>query len=423
MYFKLYPECHLIQGACNGAIYNLLTGDVISIDHYEKELLSKCENNAPIKSLIEMEILKTFEEKNLGTFYESPIYVEKYRFGLLKEVLKFVRESAMLHCAYIELTNACNLDCYFCYDEINSRRILSLGCSKWKIDEKNRLELNDWENLLYQLYNLGCKNIVITGGNPLISDIFKNIIKLARDLNFGISTITNAVNLSKEDANFLKKYSVHLIVQVFSNDAEINDAITRTPGSFNALINNLTIIKNINLKFSMNLLILRNNQDNIENIIKFYQEFSPENIVVNYIYPISNNDPFAPSKLINKLFVNQKNLPRKTSLIDFSVKSGYSHCLFGRLAITCDGKVLPCIGLRDEIIGHIKKETLSELFNKEKFDVYWEMSGDKIEICKDCEYRYACSTCRAVEKSVSGNIHNRKFCTYDPYKGKWLKII
>ena len=45
----------------------------------------------------------------------------------------------------------------------------------------------------------------------------------------------------------------------------------------------------------------------------------------------------------------------------------------------------------------------------------------KVEICKDCEYRFACSDCSVLEWSSFKNksIHNT-YCSYIPKRGEWI---
>jgi len=52
-----------------------------------------------------------------------------------------------------------------------------------------------------------------------------------------------------------------------------------------------------------------------------------------------------------------------------------------------------------ESFGNIQDTTLEEALNKEGFKKYWDITKDQIEVCKDCEFRYICTDCRAyVEK-------------------------
>jgi radical SAM protein with 4Fe4S-binding SPASM domain len=46
-------------------------------------------------------------------------------------------------------------------------------------------------------------------------------------------------------------------------------------------------------------------------------------------------------------------------------------------------------------------------------------SKDKVEGCKECEFRYACYDCRP--DSISNDIYAKPYyCTYDVENGEWL---
>lgn len=48
MYFRLNPECYFVRGSKNGAIFDLIDGKIVALDHQETELMTICENNEPI---------------------------------------------------------------------------------------------------------------------------------------------------------------------------------------------------------------------------------------------------------------------------------------------------------------------------------------------------------------------------------------
>lgn len=48
-----------------------------------------------------------------------------------------------------------------------------------------------------------------------------------------------------------------------------------------------------------------------------------------------------------------------------------------------------------QAFGNIKDTTLEETLQDPNFKKYWKLTKDEIEICKDCEFRYICTDCRA----------------------------
>lgn len=95
-------------------------------------------------------------------------------------------------------------------------------------------------------------------------------------------------------------------------------------------------------------------------------------------------------------------------------------CWNGKIAITSTGDILPCVFARSEIIGNVKKTSLESIMND---NIYSSITKDKIMVCKDCEYRYACHDCRPLAKGLYNDINAKNpRCLYNPYNGIWEKI-
>ena len=75
------------------------------------------------------------------------------------------------------------------------------------------------------------------------------------------------------------------------------------------------------------------------------------------------------------------------------------------------------------IYGTIQKKGIDKIINKEDFKLFWKISKDQIEICKDCEFSYICPDNRIPYKSnlKAPNYNLKSTCNYDPYQGKWNK--
>jgi len=47
-------------------------------------------------------------------------------------------------------------------------------------------------------------------------------------------------------------------------------------------------------------------------------------------------------------------------------------------------------------------------------------SKDRVQVCKDCEYRWACLDCPAAILATGGSLYEKPaWCSYDPYVGEW----
>jgi SPASM domain peptide maturase of grasp-with-spasm system len=71
--------------------------------------------------------------------------------------------------------------------------------------------------------------------------------------------------------------------------------------------------------------------------------------------------------------------------------------------------------------GKIAFDKLNEIIEKKEFTALWNITKDKIETCKDCEFRYICPDDRIPfkEKEEDQFYKYKTVCNYDPYQNQW----
>lgn len=74
-----------------------------------------------------------------------------------------------------------------------------------------------------------------------------------------------------------------------------------------------------------------------------------------------------------------------------------------------------------EIYGNIASTNLVNIPENKDFKSFWEITKDKIEVCKSCEFRYVCPDGKIPFKSNSKDPYYKykTRCKYDPYQGSW----
>ena len=107
----------------------------------------------------------------------------------------------------------------------------------------------------------------------------------------------------------------------------------------------------------------------------------------------------------------------KVEIYNFFYSKFYNPCLGHQVAIDINGDIKCCLWI-NEVLGNIAKEDLQTLIIKGDFDKFWETSKIEIEVCKDCELRFACNDCRVIALKESGRLDSKpSYCNYDPYTG------
>ena len=82
-------------------------------------------------------------------------------------ILRRVREQRLLYDATLELTYRCNLDCFFCYNDVEKAG--------------KPLSLDQYETLLTDLARMQTMFLMLTGGEPMVHPHFFEIGAIARD--------------------------------------------------------------------------------------------------------------------------------------------------------------------------------------------------------------------------------------------------
>jgi SPASM domain peptide maturase of grasp-with-spasm system len=102
----------------------------------------------------------------------------------------------------------------------------------------------------------------------------------------------------------------------------------------------------------------------------------------------------------------------------FTESQLHNTCLNRKICIDANGEIKNCPGMMQSF-GNIKDTTLKEALEKPGFKDLWFICKDKIDVCKDCEFRHMCTDCRAYIKDPENIYSQPAKCSYNPYIAKW----
>lgn len=102
---------------------------------------------------------------------------------------------------------------------------------------------------------------------------------------------------------------------------------------------------------------------------------------------------------------------------DFIHNKNYNSCLNKKISIDKNGQIKNCPSLTISY-GNIKDKEFNSVVNQ-GFKKLWNINKDEIKVCKDCEYRYVCTDCRAYLE-IPEDIYSKPLkCGYNPYINEW----
>lgn len=101
----------------------------------------------------------------------------------------------------------------------------------------------------------------------------------------------------------------------------------------------------------------------------------------------------------------------------FNEANFYNSFYYKKVYINTAGNISN--SLNGESFGTLFDENLSEIISINGFKDIWFINKDKMEICRDCEFRYMCVDDRIPVKTKNGYKFESS-CNYNPYKGIWI---
>jgi len=158
----------------------------------------------------------------------------------------------LLVSALVELTYACNLDCFYCYND--------LGLPGAPLSRAQ------WERLFEDLAALQALQLTLTGGEPLAHPDFFALGRRARELGFLIRIKSNGHAVDEARALRLRDEVDPFMVEVSLHGArpETHDRQTRVAGSFERLLANLGAMARVGLRVKLNATLTAWNEGEIE---------------------------------------------------------------------------------------------------------------------------------------------------------------
>jgi mycofactocin biosynthetic radical S-adenosylmethionine protein MftC len=266
----------------------------------------------------------------------------------------------------VELTYRCNLDCFFCYND------LALQGAPLSREQYFRFfdELRDLEVL----------HLTLSGGEPLAHPDFLALGARARELGFVVRIKSNGHALRGELARRVRDEVDPLVIEVSLHGAiaATHDRQTRVPGSFERLLANLAELRALGLRVKLNSTLTAWNEGEIEAMFSLADALELRLEVDPEVTPRDDGgrEPLtvAPSREgVLRLFQVQTERGRAGAAepaATLARSAGESvpvpvgkHCGAGSAGLAVDpyGNVYPCVQWRRPV-GNLHEKSLREIW-------------------------------------------------------------
>lgn len=395
MAFIVEDDLVFVKGAKNGALYDFKDGNVYSLNR------SAC-------LVIEKYITKSILSKDERSFLDRIAYITKRKFTdfqARKYVFPVIHKQ--LSHLWLELTQHCNCRCIHCYE------------GKVHKESTNPISINKWKSIITEAKQLLCDSIQFIGGEPTLSSTLPELLYFAKDTGIkNISVYSNLIDIPEEHIQAVKDTGAKVKFTIYGSTPQIHDLITQNRGSFYKTLNNLKKLLSLKVPVSAGTVIMKENEDQYEHILSLLKEYGIMTCRYDECRILYNEKLNEHLPKVSKSIMSEPDFSADKRM--FNLSAACNSCWYGKMTVTTDGTVFPCIMERHFSLGNVNNQSLTSIVNSSEIDRYWFLTYDKVEFCKDCEYRYSCKDCRPIAFAKNGNIFAQTYrCTYNPYNGEW----
>ncbi|MFJ6137467.1 radical SAM/SPASM domain-containing protein [Kitasatospora sp. NPDC092286] len=236
---------------------------------------------------------------------------------------------------WLELTNRCNLQCVHCYADSHPNS-----------GYRDLLSTEHYERVIEEAYRLGCRKIQFIGGEPQLNSDFDHLLRLAKKTGYDfIEVFSNLTRLTDETLDYAAENDILFATSVYSCDPAVHDAVTKVRTSHTRTIGNLKKLIGHGVGARASVIAIDQDEDDLNRTTRFL-----EGLGVRYV-KVGRIREFGRA---------QEVMSRESRLSGLC-----GHCWKGKLCVTPDGTVYPCVMARQWPVGNVLHDTLSQIVNGE----------------------------------------------------------
>lgn len=399
MIYKLNEGVLYVKGFYNGAIYNLNTKNVFSINKVACNIIEKLINRN--------EKFDELEKKYIDLLKENDLYKDNFKIELYNTSTEYENK---FDTVWLELTQNCNMKCIHCYE------------GESHFPSSKQLNILEWKNIIDQLKELKVNRVIVIGGEPCTYIGVFEILKYLSENNINTTLFTNASLLNKKIMDYSIENNIEIKISLYGSNSLIHDNITKVKGSFDILIKNIKYLVSKGKEPTIAITLMKENENDYEEINKLINNLGIKKYKFDVIREVADGKQsnHTPENIEIKKLVLRTEPSFKTSKNLFERNNYKNSCWYGKLVITENGDLIPCVFARSFLLGNIFEQSLKDLLTSDKLNKYWGISLNKIKDCSICEFRFACNDCRPIAYVKNKNILEKNpRCLYNPYTGEW----
>jgi MoaA/NifB/PqqE/SkfB family radical SAM enzyme len=300
------------------------------------------------------------------------------------------------------LTNRCNFRCTTCFR--GDVPVEDLSCT-------------DVSRIIPVLARMGVKTIALTGGEPILSPCFEDVLKLIVKHGFGAGVVTNGW-LYRDYASILDRYRQsirYIALSLDGHTAALHDAV-RKAGSFDRVMAAMRVFGDKGYKIHVGHILNRHNYSHMMDLCELLKPFHSVVCMGRVIKTKTNTSvqltPEQESTLrarIHVLFQKYGGMISPTSSIGMSNQPLFCTNFFTMEDVTLrfDGKIVFCCDAPIEgpgpVLGDIRQESVDDIVPRFGRKL-GQILSERLKACAEGkpETRNNCDFCSGVLSRLAG---------------------
>jgi len=316
---------------------------------------------------------------------------------------------------HFDLTYRCNERCVHCY-----------------LDHQDYGELTTREcaNALEQIAQAGALFLTFSGGEIFLRRDLEEILCTARRLQFDISLKTNALLITRERGEMLRRYGVRRVqISVYSSDAAIHDAITKVPGSLERSLASIPLLQEHGIQVKLACPLMKQNLTAYRGVMALAERLAIPYVLDLTITPMMDGsrkplEHRVPSEALLPILQDSALQSCGTKAIredwnsgpalgsrvssgmessayeDLPCSAGHNSCY-----ISPYGEVYACVQL-PMAAGNLRTERFEEIWkNAPALEHIRNVRESALPVCAQCEIRDYCERCPGLAWMEGGDLH------------------
>jgi len=325
---------------------------------------------------------------------------------VLSRITQEISQRIRLENLTLEITSNCPLRCEFCSSNVGKCQLMSYS-------------LEEVKRIVDEVLSLGCKDISISGGEPLVHPEILEIAKYVKDKGICLRIYTSGNMFYGRSVGPLSSLLVRdlkttgvdrLIFSIHGGDSDLHDSVTNVKGSFKNLLDSIRIANDFGLKTELHFVVTKKNYKEFPKIYSIAKQL---NVGLVRILRLVPQGAGATTKSMLELDINETEEFRSIinsflndPVVPIRIGSHYSILGFEngnvctaavkKASILPDGYMVPCSSMKEDIFkreeNNIREHSIKEIWYNSSLFVETRLSLEKIlnTPCSRCPYFKTC---------------------------------